>query len=71
MSEIIIIKKKIGGHRLRFREKLRRMENSSGFEKLAHVTKHYLQSLVKKIIKFNKNIEDESTEANYLDHIFL
>ena len=55
--------KKIGGHRLRFRDKVS-VENYPDFEKLAHVIQHGLQG------RIIKNIEGESTEVrDDLSHI--
>ena len=53
--------KKIGGHRLRFRDKV--VVNYTDFEKLFHVIAHGLQGFIV------KNIEGELTEANDLSHI--
>ena len=46
-----------------FVSEVKRMDNYSDFEKLAHVIQHGLQGFLV------KNIECESTEANDLRHI--
>jgi len=46
-----------------FVSEIKRVENYPDFEKLPHVIEHGLQGFIL------KNIEGESTEANYLSHI--
>ena len=46
-----------------FVSEIKRVENYSDFENLAHVIQHGLQGFIL------KNIEGESTEANDLGHI--
>jgi len=46
-----------------FVSEIKRVENYPDFEKLAYVIQHGLQGFIA------KNIEGESTEANYLSHI--
>ena len=46
-----------------FVSEIKRVENYSDFERLAHVIQHWLQGFIV------KNIESESTEGNHLSHI--
>ena len=61
MSYLCQICQKNGVYRLRFRDK--RLKKYHDFKKLAHVIQHGLQGFIV------KNIDGESTKANYVSHI--